>query len=403
MNEEKARTIIKTKYLEKLLKRVFLDPELELKEWQMTRITGGLEEISKIYRLAGYATIQGQEKPWSMIMKKIDPKKGVTDPNGFRYWRREIQIYQSEFLEQLTGSISAPEKYAILENPDGAVCILMEDVQDEFQHPWPIDQFIDAAYQLGLFNGVFLAGQSLPEDQWGSRDWLRKYLINATPMVDFIKQNPDHPVVKALLPGLSLPMTLALWDEFPRLVNRLDELPQTFCHQDAFTQNLFYRKGKFIAIDWGYAGIAPVGAELAPLIGVAFVFSKFPSTRADELDQVCFESYLRGLRDAGFEPDRKQVRLGFILTMTLRYVLGGVVGETLPTVLDEQKRKNYAEATGVSEDEASENEAGVVKYYQKIMMEAMRSMGLGFIIRFIARTILWAIRFAAQRKKFSKS
>jgi len=401
MNEENDRTILKTEYLVNLLKRVFLDPELELKEWQMTRITGGLEAASKIYRLAGFATIRGQREPWSMIMKKIDPDKDVTDPNGFRYWRREIQIYQSEFLEQLTEIISLPEKYAILENPDGSVCILMEDVQDEFQHPWHINQFIDTAYQLGLFNGVFLAGQSLPEDQWGSRDWLRKYLINATPMVDFIKQNPDHPVVKALLPGLSLPMTLALWDEFPRLVNRLDELPQTFCHQDAFTQNLFYRKGKFIAIDWGYAGIAPVGAELAPLIGVAFTFSKFPSIRADELDQVCFESYLRGLRDAGFEPDRKQVRLGFILTMTLRYVLGGVVGETLPTVLDEQKRKNYSEAIGVSEDEASKTEAGVVKYYQRIMMEALQSMGLGFIIRFIARTILWAIRFAAQRIKFS--
>jgi thiamine kinase-like enzyme len=187
------------------------------------------------------------------------------------------------------------------------------------------------------------------------------------------------------------------------LVKSLDELPQTFCHQDAFTQNIFYRKGKFVAIDWGYAGIAPVGAELAALIGVAFEFSKFPSTRAEELDQVCFENYLHGLRDAGFEPDRKQVRLGFILTMTLRYVLGGVVGETLPWVLDEQRRKNYSEAIGVSEDEASKSDPGVVKYYQRITMEALQSMGLGFIIRFIARTILWAIRFAAQRIKFSKS
>ena len=397
MNEKKACSLFDTKFLATQLKRSFHDPKLSLIDWQITRITGGVDAGSTIYRLSGKAESKGQEKNWSMIMKQIQTEEAFSDPNSFHYWKREIQVYQSKMIDHLPGNFSTPKIYSIQKNPDGSYCIFMEDVQDEFRHPWPISQFIDTAYQLGRFNGAYLVDKSLPDDRWVSRNWLRKYLIYATPMVDFIKQNPDQPVVKSLLPGLSLPMTLSLWDAFPRLIERLDELPQTFCHQDAFTRNLFYQNGKLIAIDWGYAGIAPVGAELAPLIGVAFDYSGFPSNRAEELDQACFERYLDGLRDSGYTYDRQNVRLGFGLTMTLRYVLGAVVGGVLPKLLDKQGRKDYAEAVGVSEDEASENKAEVVNYYQKIAMESLTSLGMGFSIQFVVRTILWAIRISISR------
>jgi|GEM_PF-466482 len=402
MNEEKDSTLIDPKYITTLLKGIFSDQELAIKEWRMTRITGGVEIISRIYRLTGDAVSQRQLKPWSMIIKKIHPEESFSDPSGFRYWKREIRAYQSQLLNHLPGNISKPEIYGIRENPDESYFIFMEDVHDDYKHPWSIDQFIEAAYQLGSFNGFFLTKKSLPEEEWVSRDWLRKYLLHATPMVSFIKQNPNHPAVKSLLPGLALPMTLAFWDEFPRLINKLDELPQTFCHQDAFSRNLFYRNEKFIAIDWGYAGIAPVGAELAPLIGVAFDYSQFPSSRAEELDQACFESYFNGLLDAGYKADQKQVRLGFILTMSLRYVLGGGVGERLPIVLDEHRRIEHSEALGITEDEVSQAKAEVVEYYQKIAMESLQSLGTVFSIRFISRTFLWAIRLAFRRKENNK-
>ena len=99
-------------------------------------------------------------------------------------------------------------------------------------------------------------------------------------MVDFLRQNPAHPVVQKMLPGISLPMTLAVWEEHPRMLKILDGMPQTFCHQDAFERNLFYRAGELVAIDWNYAGIAPVGTELAALIGAAFGLAHFPVSQA---------------------------------------------------------------------------------------------------------------------------
>ena len=70
MNEGKDRILITEDDISKLLIGIFHDPEVELMDWQMTRITGGLEVGSSIYRLAGHVITQSHEEPWSMIIKK---------------------------------------------------------------------------------------------------------------------------------------------------------------------------------------------------------------------------------------------------------------------------------------------------------------------------------------------
>jgi hypothetical protein len=52
--------------------------------------------------------------------------------------------------------------------------------------------------------------------------------------VEFVRRPPHHPVVQDVFPSNTLAETLAFWDFHPIL----DELPQTFCHQDAFERNL---------------------------------------------------------------------------------------------------------------------------------------------------------------------
>jgi len=201
-----------------------------------------------------------------------------------------------------------------------------------------------------------------------------------------------------MLPGIALPLTLACWEERARMLRVLDELPQTFCHQDAFGRNLFYRREQVVALDWSYSGIAPVGAELAPLIGAAFGLARFPSSQAKELDQACFGGYLEGLRQAGWEPDLWQVRVGYTLTMFLRYTLGATIGEMLPGLLDEKTHLHWVEGVGTSEEKAGESDAGIVDYYQSIAMEALKLLGLGSMMRVIGHTARYAMRLAGKRR-----
>jgi hypothetical protein len=368
-------------------------------DWKVTALQGGLEFGSTVCRLEGTAKA-GQGFPlWSLILKVIHADPKFDDPQGYRYWKREVEAYRSGLLQRLPGAVTAPRGYEVSYKSDDSAWIWMEDVKDEGGVPWSLEQYGGVARRLGQFNGAYLVGKALPTEAWLTHDWLRRYLEHAAPMVDFLRENPAHPVVQKMLPGITLPLTLGLWDERMRMQQVLDSLPQTFCHQDAFGRNLFMRGEQVVAIDWGYAGIAPLGVELAPLIGVASGLAGVPSSQLRELDQVCFEGYLQGLRDSGFIPDARQVRRGYTLTVLLRYILGATVGEVLPALLEsDELRRLWAQGFGTSPEKVEETDAGIAAYYQAIAIEALKLLGFGCLARVAGKTLVYAIRLGRKRK-----
>lgn len=398
MNNSQTSIPVEKEFLEGLLQRALGCRSVNVGEWEGQALSGGFELDTAIQRLSGVAVCDGQTRPWSLIVKVIRAAARNAEPQGYNYWKREALAYQSGFLNELPGKLAAPRCYEVAEQPDGSVWIWMEDVKDNLQHPWSIEQYARVARILGQFNGAYLAGRPLPADAWVTHDWLRKYLEHAAPMVEFVRQNPAHPTVQLMLPGITLPMMLAGWDEYPRLLQVLDHLPQTFCHQDAFERNLFNRGDELVAIDWSRSGIAPLGAELAPLIGVAFNMAKFPSSQAKDLDQACFAAYLEGLRQAGWHPDPRQVRKAYTLTVSLRYALGGMIGEALPQLLNEKTRQHWIEGMDVPPEKAGESDAGMVAYYQSIFVESLRLSGLEVMSRFLVRTLGYAVRLSKKRR-----
>ena len=399
MESSKTSTIsVEKNFLSELLQGVLGGQSVTVGEWQEETLEGGFELDSAIHRLYGTATIDGRTQAWSLIVKVIRSSENSADPQGCHYWKREMLAYQSGFLKELPGKLAAPHCYAITEQPDASVWIWMEDVKDDNPQPWSIDQYAQVARHLGQFNGAYLAGRPLPADPWVTHDWLRKYLEGAVPMMEFILQNPDNTIISNRFPGIAFPMMLALWDEYPHLLKVLDHLPQTFCHQDAFKRNLFNRAGELIAIDWSFSGIAPVGSELAVLLGCAFDFGNFPSSQANDLDKACFTAYLDGLRQAGWHPDEHQVRKGFTITLLLRYVLAASIGEVLPKMMNENTRQQGIEEMDVSPEKAGVEDAAVVAYLQSIGMEAIRSVGLVVLIRSLAH-IAWYVIWLGNKRR----
>jgi hypothetical protein len=389
---------ISPEYLTSLVRISLGDPSAQAGEWGLEKLKGGLELGSAIYRLSGTAKAGGADQSWALIIKTIQPDRANDDPAGCHYWKRDPLAYQSGLLYTLPARITAPRCIDVRENPDGSVWICMEEVKDEQARPWSLELYAQVARQLGEFNGAYLAGRALPSEAWITHDWLRKYLQEAAPMIEFIRQNPAHPIVNAMLPGITLPLTLAVWEEHHRMLTKLGSMPQTFCHQDAFERNMFYRGGELVLIDWNYAGIAPIGTELVALVGVAFGLANFPVSQARELDQACFENYLEGLRASGWQPDQRQVRLCYCLTVTLRYVIGATIGEVLPGLLNQATREHWAEGMNKGEEYAGESDPGIVAYYTAIYMEGLKSLGLAFLLRVVARTISHAIRLSGKRR-----
>ena len=390
-------------YLTDLVQKALDRPGLQVTSWKAQPIHGGLEWDSAVFRVQGEAGDGGETIPWSLILKAVKPADKARDPAGIWYWKREALAYQSGLLHHLPGgNVTAPTCYAVEERPDGSLRLWLEDVKDDIGSPWPVEQYAVVAHHLGQFNGAYLTGQAFPSEPWVTRNWLRMYVVHAAEMVEFIHRNPNHPIVMHIFPGNTLAQMLAVWDEHNQILDMLENLPQVFCHQDAFRRNLFARKGKTLAIDWGYMGMAPVGAELVALVAGSIGFFEVPVDRVDELDRICFENYLQGLRDAGWEGDLKLVRAGYVVSLLLRYPIGGSIGEMLPKFLDQASRAKVESAfSDKSASEIEQTDPALAAYYQARIPEALKLMGMKRLIPILSRIGVNMIRLRLQRKKRS--
>lgn len=79
-----------------------------------------------------------------------------------------------------------------------------------------------------------------------------------------------------------------------------------------------------MAFDWAFSGIAPIGAEVAPLVGATVAFLGSSPDEWDDLERVCLGGYLRGLRSSGWDGTDEDVRFGYAATLVLRFGLGAL-------------------------------------------------------------------------------
>jgi len=346
------------------LVRRSLDREnVKILHWQYQPITGGVELESSLYRFTGDARIEDETLSWTLILKIIQsPAEGNGDPLSFRYWKREALAYQSGALNDLPGGIAAPQCFATVEKPTGAYWIWMEDVKDETGDAWPLEQYGTVARCLGRFNGAYLTGRPLPEELWLTRHWLRKYLDHAAPAVNRLIHSMGHPLIRRCLPGISTDFIQKIWDERLEVLELLEHFPQTFCHQDAFRRNLFFRhtqemQPEVVAVDWSYSGIAAVGEEVAPLVHASLSFGAVAPGDAFRLEQIVLDEYLGGLREAGWQGDPDMIRFSYAATVYWRYAIGGFAGEMVPWMLEESSHAAVEKAWGKTMEQMADETA----------------------------------------------
>jgi hypothetical protein len=147
--------------------------------------------------------------------------------------------------------------------------------------------------------------------------------------------------VRRLLPGESGDAFFQLYDHRETFFRWLEQLPQTVCHFDAFRRNLIARQDgegneETVVIDWAFAGLGPVGAEIVALVWVSLVSRKeaLASSVAGELDRIAFQGYMEGLGKTGWRGDPRQVRLAYTAAVALRRI--GTLGYVAMFLLADQ-------------------------------------------------------------------
>jgi hypothetical protein len=291
-------------------------------------VTGG------VYRVADAAMDEGQPAGWSVILKILSPAALPVgerdDPASWRYWRREVLVYECGLLEDLPGGLRAPRLLGREDQPDGSIWLWLEEVHDAYGPRWPLEQYRRAAQCLGRFNGAYLAARPLPPYAWLHRMGSPRGLLDSCAWIRAVVAAPEtwqHPALRARAGELA-PRLLRLWDERAPLLDLLEGLPQTLCHFDAWRGNLCAPSRaatprEVIAFDWAVVGCGSVGTDPGDLFAPSFAHGLVEPCTPRDLDEAVFEGYLAGLREAGWHADRALVRFGYAAFAALKY--GGVL------------------------------------------------------------------------------
>jgi hypothetical protein len=346
-------------------------------EWQIHPIrssrgaaTGG------IYWLTGAAREQSSVAEWSLVIKVVAPMPDAPDdPAHPLYWRREALVYQSGLLADLPGGLNAPRCYAITAQADGSYWLWLEALPDG-NASWTLAQYTQAAACLGRFNGAYLTGQPLPGYHWLVRGHVLRDQLEHLAWLQEAIQNPliwAHPLVRDSFSPTTRELLRSLCGGRGRLLDGLEQLPQTLCHNDAFRRNLFApTENSLVAIDWAYLGLNPLATDAADLIAASYSTFGITSATPEEFSEVVFAGYLAGLRAAGWQGGEHLARFGYAAYAALKYCS---LLLWLPDVLDEQRWPQWEQMAGRPMAEFIHQQAVLTEYLLELAAEAHRLIG----------------------------
>jgi hypothetical protein len=331
--------VINQATLTPVVRQALDNPTVEIVDWCCEQLHRGAGAGAGVYRFSGTGRGQAGATEWSLILKVVQPAPGGDNISSWNYYKREADAYRSGWLDDLPGGLAAPRHFGTAEHADGTCWTWLEDVTKDVGAHWPLEHYGVVARHAGQFNGAYLVDRTLPSWAWLSSGWLRAYVNTNASTMPQIRSSFHVPLVLRAWPGGVSDSLFRLWEERDLFFDALDRLPQTLCHLDLFRRNMLARKTadgdiQTVAVDWAYTGRGAIGEELVPLVLASVSFFEIELSQGQALQDVVFEGYLAGLRDAGWQGDPRQVRLGYTAA-SLRYRFADL-WRVLPLFADER-------------------------------------------------------------------
>ncbi len=239
-------------------------------------------------------------------------------------WRTEPEVYACGLHGALPPELRAPRLYAIETLGEGRARLWLEDVATA-SAPWDVPTYTAAAFALGRLAGRYPAAEipwtftRLPLDLEG---YLNTRIAGQTLPMLCDDRTWQHPLVRQSVDERLREDTLRLWDRAHRLLRLLDDLPQTLAHGDACPQNLLIERWsdsiRFVAIDWGLTGTAPIGADLVQLIAGRAESGELDPREVPPIEDAILSAYRAGLAAEGVSENRERIERGYLNQLALR-------------------------------------------------------------------------------------
>jgi hypothetical protein len=355
--------------LRRVVVRLLGNPVAQPVNLRSQRLVRGDGQGLGVYRVSGATGVGDQARSWSVIVKVL-PESARQSRDHWCYSAREVLAYRSGLIADLPAGLDSPKYLADETDGAGRTCLWLEDLGSHDER-WSLERLACAARCLGRFNGAYLTGVAMPQVPWLSRHWLRGWLAETAAAVEALPAHRDNPLVRRVYPPDVLAGIEELWASRTRLLNALDLLPRTLCHNDAFRRNLAWREEQLVGLDWAFLGPGPIGAELSAFVSASVAFAEVDPVERPAFEDAAVSGYLAGLREAGWHGAADDVWLGYAATSALRYG-PGTVRLVLPCLLDRSLQAHAAEVLDMPFDAVVVHWAAVIRADVNLHAQAAR-------------------------------
>ena len=254
--------MINTKTLTDVLCKMF-GTSITNAEYKTKRLHGGT--VGEVRLVTGTAeTADGEKLPYKAVLKIQKKWERYGDPDS---WRREYDLYTSDFGALFTDSLRWPECYhAEMNEEENEWQIWMEHIDGVSGYGLTMEMFIFAAYELGKIQGkLYVEKPAFLQmlSNLGKAEDLKNYYMHYRSwkkLHDYIRSGGCE------IPRHLRQMLIEVDDNADEIWRRIEKLPIVLCHRDFWVTNIFFKDGKIVLIDWDTAGWGYMGEDIKSLI-----------------------------------------------------------------------------------------------------------------------------------------
>ncbi|MEM7097377.1 MAG: phosphotransferase [Pseudomonadota bacterium] len=232
------------------------------------------------------------------------------EPRHWNYWRREIEVYRSEFRELVADAqVRLPQLFHV-EEGEQHITLILEDVGSRTGTGLSEIDYEVILRRWGQAQGL-LAEQNFLRHTWTSEQFIRRY-TTSKPVDWRVLGDSDAwqlPVIRKNWPGQLKEGLQFLYQHREALYGIVENAQQLPSHLDFWPNNVILDdQGWVVLIDLGFAGSGAWGEDLGNFIPDA-VFDGFVlADSLHALESRLLHAYLEGLSSGGIEISEKDVR-----------------------------------------------------------------------------------------------
>jgi hypothetical protein len=184
----------------------------------------------------------------------------------------------------------------------------------------------------------------------------------------------DHPYTQTTFDQLPRSIARDLHESGTALHGKVSTQKRSLAFGDCNVGNLFPTPTETVAVDWASLTLDPVGVDAGCMIGSAMTFGTRGSDIVGE-EQHLFESYLRGLGDAGFEYERNGVRRAYLALLAVYLFYSAMMPALLQVPGEFFTREFYEGRYGVAWERIPGVVRGVVQAIPRYVDEMRQLSG----------------------------